>query len=408
MTSLDLAAWCAALFLAANLFPHTVALRLTLLVLGLAFVGLELARAKRPLDLRVLPPLLVPILLWAAWAALSIKWSLDPERSVKEFKNEIGYVFVAFWLCYVAAQAPIATRVFSGVVGVGATVASAIGLYVFFSPASRLITLGIHNGPGDQTSALLTLMPGALIWAWLAKQSHFARGARWASLLLPILFCASAYSTLNRTIWVGFAAQVVILGTFLWRRRAPKDVNQSRWVLRLATLGAIGVLAVGVAMTIFVQKERTEHGWAPAFGHDLRLKLWPDVLDKIRERPLTGYGFGRGAIRESLHEELRDEPHAGALWHAHNLFLEIAAELGLPGVAFLVLLLATTLREGWRLTRNANEVASLCGIAVIAVLVGMLIRNMTDMLWVRQNSLLYWGVVGTLLAWGHVHADKRH
>jgi hypothetical protein len=25
---------------------------------------------------------------------------------------------------------------------------------------------------------------------------------------------------------------------------------------------------------------------------------------------------------------------------------------------------------------------------------------MTDTLWLRQNALLYWGVVGVLLAWG--------
>jgi len=41
------------------------------------------------------------------------------------------------------------------------------------------------------------------------------------------------------------------------------------------------------------------------------------------------------------------------------------------------------------------------------VVVGMLTRNMTDVLWVRQNSLLYWGVVGTLLGWGQVRRRAR-
>jgi hypothetical protein len=30
----------------------------------------------------------------------------------------------------------------------------------------------------------------------------------------------------------------------------------------------------------------------------------------------------------------------------------------------------------------------------------MVVRNSTDTLLVRQNALLYWGVVGVLLAWG--------
>ena len=47
-------------------------------------------------------------------------------------------------------------------------------------------------------------------------------------------------------------------------------------------------------------------------------------------------------------------------------------------------------------------VVAACGTALVAVVAGMLVRNMTDVLWVRQNSLLYWGVVGVLLAWGEV------
>src|SRR5512135_1513937 len=112
MNPLDPATWCAALFPAANLFPHTVALCLTLLVLGHARAALALSRAKRALDIRVLPPLLVPILLWAAWAAVSIKWSVEPERSMKEYKNEVAYVFLGYWLCWIAAQAPGARRAF--------------------------------------------------------------------------------------------------------------------------------------------------------------------------------------------------------------------------------------------------------------------------------------------------------
>jgi hypothetical protein len=36
----------------------------------------------------------------------------------------------------------------------------------------------------------------------------------------------------------------------------------------------------------------------------------------------------------------------------------------------------------------------------------MVVRNSTDTLLVRQNALLYWGVVGVLLAWGR-QAWKR-
>ncbi len=180
MNPLNLAAWCAALFLAANLFPHSVALRLTLLALGLALVVFELARARlagRPAGVQSLPPLLVPILLWAAWAALSVTWSVEPERSIKEFKNEVGYVFLGYWLCWVAAQAPGARRAFVVVLGAGATLTCVVGLYVYLVPASHPWLLRMASGPGDQSSALLTLMPCALIAIWLAREDNAPRAA---------------------------------------------------------------------------------------------------------------------------------------------------------------------------------------------------------------------------------------
>jgi O-antigen ligase len=406
MKPLDLAAWCAALFLAANLFPHSVALRLGMLALGLALVVFTLVRAKamhRPLDVEILPPLLVPILLWAAWAALSVTWSVEPDRSLKEFKNEIGYAFLAFWFCYVAAQAHNAIRVIPAVLAVGAAATCAIGLYVFWFPTSQLLSLGLHSGPGDQTSALLTLMPGAMVAAWLASQRKLPRGYPSASIALPVLFCASAYVTLNRTIWLGFATQAVILGGLLLRHPGSKAGNVIGGARRFAILAGVLVICGGVAMTLFVQKERTEQGWAPAFSKDLRLELWPEVAELIEKRPLTGYGFGRGGVRQTLHEEL----NVGALWHAHNLLLETAVELGLPGVTLLLLLLAATLYRGWRLARSTDDTVAISGAIIIAVVAGMLIRNMTDMLWVRQNSLLYWGVMGALFAWGGARSTKR-
>ena len=104
MNSHVLAAWTAAFFASASLFSHTVAARLLLLILGTAFaIG---AIAKHRQSIRILPPIWWPFALWAAWAALSLTWSLDPQISDKELRNEIVYAAFALWVCYVAAQAP--------------------------------------------------------------------------------------------------------------------------------------------------------------------------------------------------------------------------------------------------------------------------------------------------------------
>jgi O-antigen ligase len=104
-------------------------------------------------------------------------------------------------------------------------------------------------------------------------------------------------------------------------------------------------------------------------------------------------------LREYQQEEFKGLDRN--LWHAHNILLEALVQTGMPGLLLLLLLLAAIAREGWRAARGPAELPAACGIALLGVLAGMLARNMTDSLLVRQNALLFWGVVGVLLAWSH-------
>src|SRR5438105_2204073 len=110
MNALSLSPWTAALFLASTVFAHNVALRLILLALATAMTGLALARDRG--SLKALPAIWLPFVAWAAWAALSLSWSLELGRSEKEFCNEVIYTGLALFVCHIGAQAKEARRVF--------------------------------------------------------------------------------------------------------------------------------------------------------------------------------------------------------------------------------------------------------------------------------------------------------
>jgi O-antigen ligase len=400
MNALTLAAWCAAIFLAANLFSHTVALRLVMLGLGTLLVVVALVRERRqkgPPSFNPVPPLWLPFALWAAWAALSYFWSIEPERTVKEFKNEIVYVAAAFWMCWCAAQAKGAARIIGPVVAIGAVGACTSALYYFIGKNIWEYPNGPHGGAGNHSSAIITLMPCAAAAAWLAWQERWSRLAQILLWAFAAILLLSSYTTLSRTLWLVLAVQYVALGVLLIRRSHLRQLGsiKSRTVLVAAAI-TILFLSVGVGLMWRVQAERADSGVANELTEDPRLRLWPAVIERIKERPVLGHGFGRGMLRATFRKELGD----GSLWHAHNLVLEVALQVGLVGFALLAALLYLTARFGWQhaASRNANTAA--CGIALFAVVLGMLMRNMTDVLWVRQNALLYWGVVSLLLAWG--------
>src|SRR5438105_11731316 len=107
---LSLNAWCAAFFFSSVLFSHNVALRLVLLALGLVAATAAVVQNRRSLS--IVPPIWLPFVLWAAWAAVCVFLSVEPERSEKEFVNEVVYAALAFLVCYIGAQAPRAARIF--------------------------------------------------------------------------------------------------------------------------------------------------------------------------------------------------------------------------------------------------------------------------------------------------------
>jgi len=380
-----LLAWVAALFLAACLFSHTVALRMLLLAAGIVLAGITVARHRR--EIRALPPIWLPFLLWALWAGLSIAWSVEPARSVKEWHNEVLYTGVALWICYVGAQARSAPRILAGVVASAALVACMAALYDFSQSLARYAA-GIHGGAGNHSSALITMMPCALAVAWYQGREHRSRWTAFTALGLAALLLTSAYTALNRTIWLAFGLQFALLGILLLGR------SMRRPTPRLLIIG-IAVLAGCAAMILSIQAERQALGYAKALEKDSRLALWPEVVERIAERPFTGYGFGRGVLRSALQEELGNVDKY--LWHAHNYFLEAMLQAGVPGLLLLLVLLGAIVREAWRLARGPDDWDLACGVALLAVVAGMLVRNMTDTLLVRQNALLYWGTVGALL-----------
>jgi O-antigen ligase len=347
----------------------------------------------RPLDVEILPPLLVPILLWAAWAALSVTWSVEPDRSIKEFKNEVVYVFLGYWLCWVAAQAPAARRAFGTVLGAGAVLTCIVGLYGFAVPAGHSWLARLASGPGDQSSALLTLMPCALIAIWLAREEHAQRALQRALWALPPLFLAAAYATLNRTVWLGFAVELVVMAALLLPRQEFASLLASRRGRLVGGIAAVAI-ACGVALAMVqVQEDRLALSPRAAVAKDPRLAIWVNAVDSIKEQPVTGLGFGRGIDRHLLKEALGNPQY----WHAHNLFLETAVETGLPGAMLLLLLIFATAYKGWSMARSADAAAAAWGTALVAIVTGMLIRNVTDTLLIRQNALLYWGVAALLL-----------
>src|SRR6185295_650295 len=228
-----------------------------------------------------------------------------------------------------------------------------LGIYVYFAPGALPWLGRLASGPGDQSSAMLTLMPCALMAIWLARNEAAPRSLQLALLILPPLILVAAYVTLSRTVWVGFIVEFGVFAALLFSR---PEFGQTLRLWRARLLAGVVAIAIGggVALAMVqVQEKRVEESPSAVVAKDPRLEIWTSAAGVIKEHPVLGLGFGRGIARRALVEDLGNTQ----FWHAHNLILEAAIGSGIPGAALLLLLIGMTAYKGGQLARDKNAEA---------------------------------------------------
>nr|MDQ3878011.1 O-antigen ligase family protein [Actinomycetota bacterium] len=133
--------------------------------------------------------------------------------------------------------------------------------------------------------------------------------------------------------------------------------------------------------------------------YDDRIAIWREAIRETRADPWTGVGPGNFAVASRKSTSLAFTAFAP---HAHNIFLNTSAELGVPGLAFLVGLIVALAAAGrtalraMRKTRRSRELALTAGIC--AALFATLVQGMSNTF--TGNSILdgtIWTLIGALL-----------
>jgi putative inorganic carbon (HCO3(-)) transporter len=222
-------------------------------------------------------------------------------------------------------------------------------------------------------------------WLWLA---FFAGSAILASLGLVMSW--------SRGAWLGFAAGMVALLVFLPRRRI------------------VGLVLLGASLTLLLLALRA--GLVPAalsnrlvsFSEDLqvgdvrgaqittdnyavieRLAHWQAGAAMARDSLLAGVGFGN---YEAAYEEyaLLNWPHP--LGHAHNYYLNVLAETGLPGALAYLILWGVVFIQVMRLAGRLGWRKKGLAIGLLAAWTALSVHQLFDKLYVN-NLYLYFGAM---------------
>jgi len=242
-----------------------------------------------------------------------------------------------------------------------------------------------------------------LLWLGsVAAAFLYARRSLGAKTALALIVAMLAFSTTSgsRMAWL-YGVGLGALGALAWWRVGGPFGRRFGGAL-VAVAIAYAVVATAIAgsgalagLGLTSAEDRTSTGEATQSDAH-RLWYWRVAAEAARDHPLFGVGVGRFA-GEGLALAMRSEsvvPNAADA-QAHNVFLQLAAECGIPLALAALVALAVWLGRAWRASGHRPET-----VAVVALALPILVHaNLEHPL----GYLYFLGLLGLLV--GHVRTD---
>jgi putative inorganic carbon (hco3(-)) transporter len=286
----------------------------------------------------------------------------------------------------------------------------------FLAVTVVLIDLGAREVPLG--ALLAAAIVGATVAGVGALYSLIAAGAARASgpmedpndlayvlvVALPLLVAVRPAGRRLRVVAVGFAAAVLVAGaaaTFsrggalalaaavgwlVLRRALPLRVLAGA-LAGLAVAGVTAVLFAGPALAKSVQ----EKSFIAESNVDTRELRWQAAARMLAENPVLG--VGPGGFRSEYAAASHNAEIAEQTPVAHNMFLEVAAELGLPALMLFIGLLATALVASEHVRRMSSDPRPM-----VAVQAGLIAAAVASTFLSEQYYLSLWTLVVLAIA----------
>ena len=207
---------------------------------------------------------------------------------------------------------------------------------------------------------LLLFIPVALGIAITARSP----GWRWGAALVAVLALAPLAATFTRSAWLGlFVSCVVIFGV-----ARPRG---------LAVLAVAGVAAWYLAPGAWGARLHSIADPSNLWNRE-RVFMWEAGVRMFHDHPFTGVGL---QDLHPLYDQYRSPDSVERAGHLHNVYVQIAASMGVVGLAAFAWLYASLLRTSWAGLRRleAHDVGSGLSagvrLGVTAALVGFLVAG---------------------------------
>ncbi len=377
------AGWSFLLFVAAlpwSIAPMSIAVAIC--------APLTLARWIRRSDRWPATPVAWPALAWFAAFALSAWFAVDRAASLVQLKKTLFPLLVPMAATYTRTARE--GRRTLAVLLASATLAALFGIVHYLAlgvgwPQRAHGAVGHYMTFGGQLLIFVSLAAGV-------AALEPARRWRLAALGSALAGSVALAATFTRSAWLGLAAALATLF----------GLSRPRWLPALAA-----AIAVAVALAPASYRARALSSFDLHDPTNLeRTYMWQGGLAMFLDRPLTGVG---PQDLQPIYERYKPPQARERAGHLHSVPVQIAASMGLVGLAAFALLygsLFVAAGRGLRRRIAAGGLAVGLRAGVVALLVGFLVAGLFEFNF-GSEALLYplFTLVG--MAWAARGWDER-
>jgi len=286
--------------------------------------------------------------------------------------------------------------------------------------ARRLSPAGNQGGinPNELAGALVLVFPVLLVQVCALAEERGWRPWHWprrsAVRCAALLFVSSIVFgmmalTQSRSGLIGIAAECTMLGGAL----AIKSVASHR--LPLAVRAAVLPIYAGIVSIGSWFAWRTVERWSRSTGSadalstfEARRELWIRGWYMVQDFAYTGIGLGQfNPILHRMYPPFLLPPDQ-FVPHAHNVYLEYALELGVPGAVAFAFLVLAFFRQCWRAVRSTDPLLRWTGLGLVLGMIGFMVYGLTDAIAPgARGGLVMWIVLGLGTASGNLAGITR-
>ena len=231
--------------------------------------------------------------------------------------------------------------------------------------------------------------------------------------IISVLMSANLVLTLTRAAWVSVALASVLSVCYLAISTLSTTTSRKQGLLVLALISIVGgVLLLNTNTRQLLLDRVPRHIKTrfqtmithPAGFMSERPQWWRMSLQFIQQYPLTGIGPGRFRYEYQLNgpPEQYDTPY-----HAHNIYLHIAAEHGIPSLLLFLWMVAILCQSVCAMRQAPDFWRMGTFIGASGFLISALVYGLADNILHQRTVLLFWFIVG-IIFYSQLSEDLRY